>query len=127
MAELNTTDGLPFYFDPSSVTAIADHDEDSGEAVTLVYGLTSQGLRLREGAAAFLARIGGTKKFAKLTRLDGSPVWVNGAAVTVIRPPFQNEYSPAANAVIPIGALTQAVQETPAQVRHLVNACGAKL
>ena len=127
MAELTTAEGFHFCFDPAAITAVADRDADTGEPVTTVYGLTAEALRVREGVEAFLGRIGVARRFAKLTRLDDSPVWFNCAAVQVIRATQPNEYPAAANTLILTGALTVAVRETLSQVRTSVNLAGGNL
>lgn len=127
MADLTTIDGLQFHFDPSVVTAVADHDADTLDAVTTVYGLSDRPLRLAETAEGFLARIGVAQTFAKLTRLNDTFIWVNCVAVTVIRSPLPYEYAAVAQAVVSVGALTQAVKETLNQVKEVVNARGGRL
>ena len=58
MASLTTLEGLRFFFDKGAVTAVADHDIDTQEDVTTVYGLTAGRLRLAETPEGFLSRIG---------------------------------------------------------------------
>jgi hypothetical protein len=127
VADLTTIDGLQFHFDPNAVTAVADHDENTLEAVTTVYGLMDGRLRIAEDAQGFLARMGVARSFAKLTRLNDTFIWVNGSAVAVIRSPLPDEYPLAAQAVVLVGTLTQAVKETLAQVKQALNSCGGKL
>lgn len=127
MADLTTTDGLQFHFDPGAVTAVADHDADTLQAVTTVYGLIDAPLRVAESARGFLTRIGVAASFAKLTRVNGTFIWVNCAAVTVVRASDPDEYPPSARALVSVGGLTQAVRETPAEVKGVVNAHGGRL
>ena len=127
MADLTTTDGLQLHFSPDAVTAVADHDADTLQAVTTVYGLMAGQVKVGEGAEEFLRRIGVAKSFAKFTRLDDTFIWINCTAVTVIRSPIPDEYSPLARAVVSVGSLTQAVKETLVHVKQMVNAHGGKL
>ena len=127
MADLTTIDGSQFHFDPSAVTAVADHDADTLQAVTTVYGLMDGRLRLAEDAEQFLGRIGVAQFFAKLTRVNDTFIWVNCRAVAVIRSPLPDEYPAAINTVISVGTLTQGVKETLAQVKVAVNSHGGKL
>ena len=127
MADLITMDELQFHFDPGAVTAVADHDADTLQAVTTVYGLTDGRVRIAESAEGFLTRIGVGSSFAKLTRVNGTFIWVNCAAVTVVRSPVPDEYPPSARAIVLVGGLTQAVKETPFEVKQAVNARGGKL
>lgn len=126
MPTLTTLDGTQFDFDPGTLIAIADHMADTGEAMTSVYGLATGWLEVSETAEALLERLGLLGAFARLTRPDGSPVWLNGKAVTVIRPSTEND-NPAARAVVTAGALNQAVTETPAQVKQAVDGHGGSL
>ena len=127
MAELTTLDGLPLYFDPAAVIAVADHDADTLEAVTTVYGLTSGRLRLAERPEAFLTRIGIAKSFARFTQLTDTFVWINCTTVVVIRTPRPDEHPPGAKAVVTAGSQTLVVKESPAQARQMVNAHGGNL
>lgn len=125
MAELTTLEGTVFCFQADAVAAVASTDADTGAAVTTIYGLSAGTLRIGEGVEEFLQRIGPTQ-FAKLTRPDGSDVWINGLAATVIRSTLPAD-AVGANAVISLGGSTQAVRESLAQVRTIINAHGGKL
>ena len=127
MADLITMDGLQLHFDPSAVTAVADHDADTLRRVTTINGVADGGLRAADSPEGFLTRIGVAPSFARLTRVNGTFIWVNCLAVSVIRPPTRDEYPPSARALVSVGALTQAVRETPAEVKEAVNAHGGKL
>ena len=122
MASLTTIDGSQISFDPTAVTAVADRDADAGDAVTTVYGLTGGRVRIVESVHAFLHRIGVEANFGKLTRPNGTFVWINCKAATAVRPPLEGEYGPNAHAVVSVGTLTQAVQESPADVTKVVRA-----
>jgi hypothetical protein len=127
VAELTTIDGLQFHFDPGAVTAVADHDADTLQAVTTVYGLTDGRVRLAETPEGFLARIGVASSFVRLTRPNDTFIWVNCAAVTVVCSPPADQYPVAAKALVTVGTLTQAVRETPGAVKEAVNARGGRL
>jgi hypothetical protein len=127
MAELTTLDGLQLFFDPSAIAAVADHDADTQQAVTTVYGLTAGRLRISESVPDFLNRIAVTSAFARLTRLDGTFIWVNCAALKVIRSPLPGEYADAARTVFSIGTLIQAVKDSLADARVAVNSPGGNL
>jgi hypothetical protein len=122
MATLTTVDGVEVFFNAEGVAAVAP---DGGGAA--VYGVTQAALRLGESPQGFLNRVGIAPKFAQLTRPDGSPVWISGAAVSAMRPPLPNEYPSDAHAVVFTGPLTQAVRETPAAARTALNGHGGKL
>ncbi len=127
MADLTTIDGLQFHFDPSAVTAVADHDADTMRAVTTVYGLSDGRVRLAESPEGFLARIGVAQSFVRLTRPNDTFIWVNCTAVSVVRSAPHDQFPVTANALVTVGTLTQAVRESPGEVKQLVNAHGGKL
>ena len=127
MATLTTTGGVQITFVARAISAIADHDASTGQAVTCIYGLSDNDLQIRESVPAIMARLKIANNFAQLTRSNGSPVWLNGSAVTSIRPPLPNEYVAGVNTVIFAAALTQGVKEPPDVVTTAINARGGDL
>lgn len=127
MTDLTTVDGFPISFDPGAVVALTDRAPGTGEAGTWVFGITPAPLRIGEAVADFLARIGASKGFVRLTRADGSPIWVRGAAASSLRAPLPGEYADSVRAVITVGGLTQGVEEDPAAVKAAIDAHGGKL
>ena len=127
MPTLTTTGGTQVTFVAAAVSALVDHDASTGESVTCIYGVTNTVLRISEFVQAFMTRLKFTRKFAQLTRPNGSPVWMNGAAVSSIRAPLPNEYVAGVNTVVFAGGLTQGVQETPADVTASINSHGGDL
>jgi hypothetical protein len=121
MASLTTVDGSQISFDPTAVMAVADRDADTGDAVTTVYGLTGGRVRIAESVHAFLHRIKGEANFGRLTRPNGTFVWINCKAVISVRQPLDGEYGSDVRAVVSVGTLTQAVQQTPAEVERIVK------
>lgn len=127
MATLTTTGGAAITFGASAVAAIADHNDTTGEAVTTVYGIGNSPLMIAETVQGFLQRLNIAASFAQLTRPDGRPVWISGAAVSMLRAPSAGEYAPAVKTVISAGPLTQGVKEPPANAIAALNAHGASL
>ncbi len=125
MATLTTLNGAVITFNPSTVCAIADHSA-TGEAATCVYGVGPAKLMTAENIHDFMRRIKISASFAKLTLLDGNPVWIRGSAVSMLRASSRDE-SPGAKTVIVVGSLTQAVKESPAQATAALNAYGGNL
>lgn len=125
MATLTTIDGIKFTFSPSEISAVTDHDALTGEAVTCVYGLTAAPLKIKEAADTFLGRLGITLKFAKLTRANGSPIWINALAVSTLCAPLPGDYVDGVNCLVSVGSLTQGITEDPAEARAAINACRA--
>jgi len=127
MATLTTIRGVQITFVARAISAIADHHASTGQAVTCIYGLSDNDLQIRESVPAIMARLKIANNFAQLTRANGSPVWLNGSAVTSIRPPLPNEYVAGVNTVIFAAALTQGVKEPPDVVTTAINARGGDL
>lgn len=127
--QLITTDGQRMGFDPAAIIAIADRDPYTGAAVTCIYGLSPPPwafLKISESVGTFLARLGVAGWFVKLTRPDGSPVWINAAAVFLLRKPLPGEYPADAKAVVFASGLVQAVTQDPAIVKAAVEAAGGR-
>ena len=82
MATLTTVDGLQITFAPKKVSGIADHDANTGLAITCVYGVTKEALQISEPVQDFMKRVRIAKDFAQLTRPNGFPIWINGSAVS---------------------------------------------
>jgi hypothetical protein len=127
MATLTTVGGLQITFKPSSVAVLADHDASTGAAVTCVYGVTNNMLKIDETVQKFLSRVGIAKNFAQLTRPNGSPVWINGSAVSSLYAPGPKEYVASVKTIVVTGALTQGVQEAPDAATTALNAHGGSL
>ena len=53
MASVTTVDGIQVTFAPKGVLAPGDHDANTGMAITCVYGVTKEALRISESATAF--------------------------------------------------------------------------
>ena len=105
----------------------ADHDANTGFAVTCVYGVTKEVLQISESVQEFMKRVRITKDFAQLTRPNGFPIWINGSAVSSIRAPLPNEYVAGVNTVVFTDNLTQGVKESPADVIAAINDHGGDL
>lgn len=113
MASLPTLDNVQYFFDPSNVAAISDHDPSTGAATTCVYGLSASGyVTIGETVQQFMTRLDISEKFAKLTRPDGTPIWINGSSMSSIRPRVASDKS-GANAVLSFSSMPpQWVSET---------------
>jgi hypothetical protein len=127
LAKLTTISGADIEFQPGSVAAVTDHDVETGQAVTTLYGLGAGRVEIAETVEGFLTRIGVLQKFAKLTRPDGSPIWVNAQAVGLVRAPLPDEGPDSARAVVSIAGLHQAIRETPAEATEAIDAHGGDI
>jgi hypothetical protein len=122
VAELTTVDGHQILFDPSGIAAVADRDPATGSVVTCVHGITAGIVRIRETVVGFLDRLAIAGKFAKLTRPDHSPVWINAPSVRLLHAPLPGEYPADAKSVVSVDSFTQAVTEDVATARAAINA-----
>jgi|SRR6185437_4631141 len=122
MADITTVEGLRVLFDPAAISAFA---ASGGGAV--IYGLAPEALTVGESTDALLRRLSLAASFAKLTRPDGTPILINGKAVSVVREPSPLEYAAAVHSVMFDGALKQAVRETLDEVKAAINRAGGSL
>jgi hypothetical protein len=113
--------GIRITFVAKTISAMADHDANTGFAVTCVYGVTKEVLQISESVQDFMKRVRITKDFAQLTRPNGFSIWINGSAVSSIRAPLPNEYVAGVNTVVFTDNLTQGVRESPADVTAAIN------
>lgn len=127
MASLTTIGGVQIFFDSKSIAAVVDHDASTGAAGTYVYGVGKTPVDISETVAGFFARLDIAGNFAQLTRPNGSPIWISGAAVSTVRPPLPGEYVAGVNAVVFTGPLTQGVTETVRATVDALHTHGANL
>lgn len=127
MADITTVQGLRVLFDPATISAVANSDAQPGAAGAVIYGLGPEGWTVGESVSALLQRLSLTSSFAKLTRLDGSPVWINCKSTAVVRQPSSGEYPAEVRSVIFAGALQQGVRESLDEARQAVNRAGGNL
>jgi uncharacterized protein YlzI (FlbEa/FlbD family) len=67
--------------------------------------------RLREAALVFIL----------LTQLDGSPIWVESTAITIIRPPTKECHHAHGSALATQGGRALCVKESPEQIQTKVR------
>jgi|SRR5215469_13133061 len=122
MADITTVDGLKYLFVPAAISAVAEGDDRTDTAGTVVYGLDADRVRVSESVTALLQRLNLASSFAKFTRPDGSPVFISGKAIAVARQPLPSEgYGPEVHSVIFAGTLKQALQESLDAVRQTLS------
>jgi uncharacterized protein YlzI (FlbEa/FlbD family) len=117
MTDITIVSGVQYTIDPDAIETITDQDEH-GAPGTYLRGITKGVLEITEPVDVFLAKI--PAKFAKLTRVNGSAVWVNVDAVSALGPAA--DLSPAARAKIWVGSSTEPVTETLAAAKTAINA-----
>lgn len=116
MTDITTVEGASYTVDPDAIETITDRDAH-GVAGTYI-GIGKTVLHIPESAEAFLARIG--TRFAKLTRADGAPVWINADAVSALGPPVS--YASPIRTAIWVGSEKQTVAEDLAAAKDAINA-----
>jgi len=123
MIAVRALDGTEVAVDGNAVTLVAGpYPHDLGPH-TYVHGVDRGVLVTSEDAAALVARLRVDPPLVKLTRPNASPVWVNRAAVSEIRPPLATEQQGrgAVKAVVVIGDLHQAVRENVQTAMRILN------
>jgi hypothetical protein len=126
MATLTTVEGIQYNFDPSTVVAVSDHDPATKQAVTCVYGVTGNYLKVKENIQEFLSRLNITANFAPLTAPNGGAVWLNGSSIAAIRGRVAGD-ARGANAVVYTSSITQWLKDSVADAVTALDAHGGKL
>jgi hypothetical protein len=126
MATLTTVEGIQYNFDPGTVVAVSDHDTATKQAVTCVYGVTGNYLKVTESIQEFLSRLKITANFAPLTAPNGGAVWLNGSSIAAIRGRVAGD-ARGANAVVYTSSITQWLKDSVADAVTALNAHGGKL
>jgi len=122
MQSLTTLGGAMIHFDPAGINTIADHNDTTGEAATCVFGITENGLMIAEPVSDFMRRLGIESGFARLTRGNGWPVWINRTAVSWFREARQSDYYKATvRTLVSVGGRINGVTEAVDQVRAALN------
>ena len=123
MIAIRALDGTEVAVKEDAVTLVAGpYPHDLGPH-TYVHGV-DRGVRVTaEDAAALVARLGADPPMVRLTRPDGSPVWVKRSTISEIRPPRTTEQQggAAVKAVVIIGDLHQAVREAVQTAMSILN------
>jgi hypothetical protein len=117
MTDITIVSGVQYTIDPDAIEMITDRDEH-GAAGTYLYGITKGALEIPEPVDVFLTKI--STKFAKLTRVNSSAVWINVDAVSALGPAA--DLSPAAHTKIWFGSSAEPVTETLAAAKSAINA-----
>lgn len=113
MIAIRALDGTDVVVNEEAVTlVVGPYPHDVG-AHTYVHGVERGVLVTAEAAAALATRLGVDPPLVRLTRPDGSPVWIKKLSITAVRPPSPREQQAgdSVKAVVVIGGLQQAVRE----------------
>ncbi|MDE1146905.1 MAG: hypothetical protein PW843_09825 [Azospirillaceae bacterium] len=124
MSDITALDGAVMHIDDDSVVLVT-----GGLGSTSVRGPGPADISTREDAAVLVARLRLKTPLARLTRPDGSPVWIKGGAVSLVRKPLPGDVPPGGRvgAVLFVAGDHQAVAEDVDAVRTSLNAHGANV
>ena len=93
---------------------------------THVYGSGIGAIVTAEAPQLLINRLSTRADFAVLQRPNGTPVWIHGPSVSMVRPP-ECEEQPGVNAIVMVGAFHQAVQESAPLVLQILQGHNARI
>jgi hypothetical protein len=129
MVDITTLNGTVLSLDDNDIVRVAGPMPGDPQDRSYVTGPAPDPVAANEGVQTLLARVHPTTPLVQLTRPDGSPVWIKGGAVSLVRPPIPDDI-PAGErvgAVLIVGGHHQAVQEDVPMARSVVNQHGGNV
>jgi hypothetical protein len=129
MADITGLDGTVMHIDANSITLVAGPYPGDPPNRSYVSGPGPEAIASNETAAALVARLHPKQALATLTRPNNTPVWIQGTAVTLIRPPIAGDTPPGetVGAVLYVGTSRQAVKQNVATARETINSHGGNI
>ena len=131
MADIVIIGGPTLHVDPDSITAVAGPSVTAPELHVEVFGAAPHPVSTLEGPDSIMAKLDLDRPFAKLTRPDGSPIWIRGKSVNRVRVPLAEETlgrpAGAVQSVVFFGGDRQLLREDVATLRPILIAAGAKV
>jgi hypothetical protein len=124
MVEIVDENGRKIFVADNSIHVVAGPYPNEGKH-THVYALP-KAIVTQELPEKLVERLKIDPALARLTRPNGTPIWIKGAAVITIGPPGPTDPD-AAKAVIVAGSLRRAVREDVDTARRIINAHGGRL
>jgi hypothetical protein len=123
MTDIIATDGTKFSINDDDVTMVVGPYPHDPANRCYIHGINKGPIPVDEDAKTLVATLHPKTSFAVLTRPDGSPVWINGGAVSSIVPAIPDDTAPGekAGAVLTVGGEHQAVQEDVATAKKLID------
>jgi hypothetical protein len=96
---------------------------------THVYGPLVGAIVTAEAPQLLVNRLSTRADFAVLMRPNGTPAWIHGPSVSMVRPPERQEQTAdgTVNAVVVLGGLHQAVQESVSIVLQILEGHNRRL
>ena len=126
MTDVTASNGTVLHINDNSVTIVMGPYPDDPPNRSYVFGPAPAAIAIDEDAATFVARLHPTVTLAALTRPNHTPIWIKGAAITLVRHPVAGDTAPGetVGAVLSIGThhQYQAIVETVANARAIINA-----
>jgi hypothetical protein len=129
VVDITSTDGTVLHISADAVVIITgpvlENDPPNRSYVT---GPGPAVIATDESVLALLARLHPTKSLLQFTRPDGQPVWLKGAAISLVTAPTPDDVPDGlpASAVIYVGGKHQAVQESVSNVLSALANQGIK-
>jgi hypothetical protein len=96
------------------------------QALTCVYGVMVNCLKINESIQEFLSRLKITTNFALLAGANGASIWMNGSSASAIRGLLPGD-APDVNAVVYTSSISQGVKESVGEAMAALDAHGGKL
>jgi hypothetical protein len=123
MTDITALDGTVMHINDNSVIIVSGPLPGDPPDISYVTGPAPAVIETGEDAATLVASLHPTVPLALFTRPNGTPVWIKGGAVSLVRVPIVGETPPGetVGAVIFIGAHQQAVEEDVATARAIIN------
>jgi hypothetical protein len=122
MVDLVTLMGMTVTVPDSAINVVSGpYPGEAGVKSYVRGGFGPGAIETNEAASHFVDRLQST--LARLTRPNGTPVWVKVSAITILRFPFDTEILSPPNvvrSVIIVGGFHQALQEDIATVRQIL-------
>ena len=122
MVDLVTLMGMTVTVPDSAINVVSGpYPGEAGVKSYVRGGFGPGAIESNEDASHFVDRLQST--LARLTRPNGTPVWVKASAITILRFPFDTEILSPPNvvrSVIIVGGFHQALQEDIATVRRIL-------
>ena len=121
MVDIVTLTGMTVTVPDSAINVVSGpYPGEDGVKSYVRGGFGPGAIETNEDASHFVDRLQST--LARLTRPNGTPVWVKASAITILRFPFDTEMSPpnVVRSVIIVGGFHQTLQEDIATVRQIL-------
>ena len=125
--------GHDINFDVKELLLVADHSLD-GAKITCLHGFSRGVIQTFDEVTDLLSKLGVESSFGRLTRADGTSIWVHAPSVAAVQAMAVPDQAASCDnsinicmSVLSVGSLKQAVREKSAEAISVLNAHGAVL